>query len=184
MKATKDRRFHILTRELRDDLQVVKDYSMGEFDLRLLWRGTPLLDGIPSDVKLIVDEGMTADFLPNPIDWPIFSQRAIGALSFLIESSGQFLPAPTFSASNGKLVGGYTVFNVTSCFDAINPGFLVSKAVVDSSRIPHDVHITRVPNETVILVSDEFVAAVRKFDLKGFFFIATRSNQNRSTSER
>ena len=52
------RKYYVLSYDAReDDTEVVSDFVMGEFDLRVFWRGERFRGSIPPEVRLWVAKG-------------------------------------------------------------------------------------------------------------------------------
>lgn len=180
--------FYRLGHDDRDDLEVVNDYEMGDFDLTTLWVGQPLTGQIPNCVRLALNdnpEDKASDYLGNPISWQIFSDRAAGAVRSLVEHDVQFFDPPIYDA-RGRRVHRYRLLNPTNviaCLDLERSDVaydddgeisLLSEACVRTSAAKghHMFRPTEYPY--VVIVSQEFAERIAKLQPAGFAFFPCR----------
>lgn len=164
--------------DTRDDLESIADYEMGNFDLTVFWTGQKFEGEIPADVRLWISEGEPADYLPNPLSWPIVSERFYATIEPLVSNACQFVPPPIYRANSAACVGGYRIMNVTCRIAAANRGaggeISVADLRLESCRVPDDVHLFRLAeSSTVLVVSSTFLNYVSGKGLKGFAFVPT-----------
>ena len=109
-----------------NDIQtrVIKDYDFdpGKFNYLQLIDGTFFKGKLPSDVRLRLQPGSKplADYLANPLGWPVMSKRLIKALSPFIKDSVQLIPAPLYEKNSKRLVAGYSIVNALKIIDCID----------------------------------------------------------------
>lgn len=173
--------FYVLTYDDNNDLEVVADYEMGQFDLMAFWNGAVFDGEIPDEVRLWVSKGKSADYLANPISWPIISDRLWSILKPLVEKDCQILPIAMHYEKTKKKVSGYSLLNPLRVFRAAKlygnkADASLSSLEFDRKKIPLDVHIFRLrQSSSRIIVSDEFRKAVWDKKVKGLAFLKTRS---------
>ena len=175
-KATAMRDFFVLALDDRDDLRSVSDYEMGDFDLTAFWHGKPFLGTIPKDVKVFVDNGASPDYMGNPLSWPICSDRLLRIIIPIAGKYVQCFPAPLYDENDLKPITGYTIINVTRRINALGQKRgSTGKVVLEEANIPPDAHLFRVVGrETKLIVSQEFLAAIRGKELQGLALIKTK----------
>jgi hypothetical protein len=187
-----DRKFFVLIINSQETkFQTISDYQMKGFDLMQLWHGDKLDGALPAAVKLFVDSTEPiADYLPNPISWPIVSDRLLGMLApFINENHIQLIPAPVFDIKTKEKVAGYTIFNVTHKLPALDleqsrvtyspydPTKItyVTDYVFSTAKIPDSTHIFRLqqPSQDIVF-SEEVVSALTGKGLNSIAFIRSK----------
>jgi hypothetical protein len=104
----KMRSFHLVTSDSRrHDLQVMTSYEKNQFffDSNAIQDGHYLSQGIPPGIKLFISKGGVADFMANPLSWPIVSDRLLGLIKNFSQDF-QVFDAPFFDKETGTPVGG------------------------------------------------------------------------------
>jgi hypothetical protein len=153
--------FYVLMHDDRDDLEVVDDYEMGNFDLTRLWHGESLVGGIPSEVRMTVSDGAPADYLGNPISWLLFSKRFSKLIEPYVVRHVQFIPITLFSVKTNRPIRRYVVANPLGCVDAIQQregqgSVNIQDLALHADSIPKDMHLFRLSGQpTTIVFSQE-----------------------------
>ena len=116
----------------------------------------------------------------NPLSWEIVSIRFLMLMKrFVPPVELEIFEAPLIEEKTGLPLMGFYVINVLLTLDVVaKPLETVSRIVLRQDRFRPDVHIFRLAgHETVILVSEEIVKAIKENKLQGIAFIPTTSNQ-------
>ena len=170
------REFFVLIHDDRDDLAVVSDYEMGEFDLMSLWTGERMTSSIPADVRVWVENGEPTDYMGNPISWQIVSDRLWSIIQPLVGNDCQVLEAPLYDEKSRMPISGYVLLNPTRCVPAAKKVASISDLHLDIAQIPGELNSFRLKeSSTVVLVSDALVQAVSHKNLKGLAFLRTKT---------
>jgi hypothetical protein len=176
------RQFFILAYDSnREDLEVVSDYEMGAFDLRVFWRGERFRGSIPDDVRLWVIKGKRSDYLANPVSWAILSKRFWALLEPFVGKDAQLLSPPLYDERTRRPVTGYLLMNLIRCIDALrgtseHANLYAQPLRLDLNRVPANVHVFRLAeSKTRVLVSDAIVQAIWGKGLRGIALIKTES---------
>jgi len=174
--------YYILSHDSsRDDLEVVSDYEMDEFDLTAFWNGERFQGSIPSEVRLWVAKGKPSDYLGNPVSWPIVSDRLWSNIRGLVESQCQLFNPPLYYEGSETPVKGYSLMNVTctvaaACLDNSEADLSIGSLVLDNAKIPRDANLFRLAESTtVLIVSSRLVKRMSEIQLQGIALIEVNS---------
>ena len=185
------RKFYLMTLDAQRDLQVITAYENGGFTSTVFTTGLPFYGTFPPEVRYFVSEGGIADYLPNARSWQIVSPRFL-ALFRQFSSDFQTFDPPIFEAGSKKPVTDYKLINVTRCLKALDLdksktryldmlGHRILHVFADGfvfrgELIPADVHIFRpVESPSAIVVSEEFVKAIKENKIRGVGLIKTKT---------
>lgn len=177
------RKFFIITADELRDAHYMDERELGKADLRILWSGKPIPDGLPSDIRLWISGKVPCDFLENPISWPIFSERFVETAWDMIHNHVQLLDAPLFDSKTDKPLPGYKIVNLLETIDAavVPPGRKVSDVQSNNLRlaefkVPPDVHFFRLGgSRTRLMASGELVKALKAARLVGIAYLETKT---------
>ncbi|MCI0393182.1 MAG: hypothetical protein MOB07_31015 [Acidobacteria bacterium] len=181
------RPFHQLIHHDRGNLMTGVDTDTGDFDITIFWHGRRYEGSIPSDVRIYVDSSakVRADYLNNPISWPICSNRMLEVLMKYASKDIQHFDAPLFDDKTREPVPGFKVVNlirriecldmkksVISYSDDKKEILSVMEPVFIAKKIPKDIHIFR-PEESHyhLIVSDELAKDLVSNYIAGVAFI-------------
>jgi hypothetical protein len=184
------RTFHVLIRDTyRTNLENVCDYDIGDFDSGVFSDCRLFEDRFPSSLRLWVQKGETSDYIANPLNWPIVSDRLAQVIASY-ERHVQFVDVPLYYENSTKRLSGYKMMNVLRCLKALDLHNCVTsqmniagksitnvmKFVLRENVIPDEVHVFR-PEESrfAILVSDELAHGMT--GMTGVAFVRTRTTQ-------
>ena len=147
----------------RDDAyaRIVKRVT-GSFDLLVFMRGKPFTGVIPSDVRIMLGDGVLGDFMSSPVSWEIFSERAARLIEHVSGADVQLFDAPLHRIMTGERIEGFRIVNATRairCLDLSKADVSyrggtpdkierVHRWVFDEAAIPKDVHVFR-PQSTM-----------------------------------
>ena len=163
--------YKLIPYDAKQELQFVAKYDLGDFDHTMLWKSHHVPESLLQRVKLFLTMGEAADYVANPLSWPICSSRLVAAASTTIEKDCQILAAPLVDQETWKRVGGFHVLNVmrqVACLDLersdisydeehANHIFMVYDIVLDKSKIDENVHVFRLFEwPYAVIVSDVF----------------------------
>lgn len=163
--------YKLIPYDPREELQFVADYDLGSFDHTILWKGRHITESILRHVKLFVTLGATADYVGNPLSWPICSSRLISALLATIQQDCEILTAPTVDKETGEPIREFRLVNVlrrVACLNLErsdvsydeqheNRIFMIYKIALDEAKIDRNVHLFRLTEwPYAVIVSDEF----------------------------
>jgi len=165
------------------DLERIEDYDVGDFNLTELWDGKRIATGIPDSVVLYMSQwGKPADYLFNPLSWPIVSERLLGIIWTLVEPDVQILDVTIVRESDKRKVPGYKLMNITqriNCLDHQQSTILkeddgsirsIPEICVKSDRVGEH-HIFRLDEYPhIILVSDEWAQSLVGKRIRGLAF--------------
>lgn len=173
-----------------ESLAVIEDYEDDTFDVRSIWRATPIDEHFPSGMKYLIGPERLPDYVNSQGIGPIVSERLVQALLPLIQKDCQIVPrVPIFLEKTGKPVTGYCLLNPLRAI-SISPdrrkknfkGLL--DIMVDPTRVPEDLHIFRPKEDMVsIIVSEEFVRTFKKNKLLGGDFYLLKSSSGLSSKK-
>jgi hypothetical protein len=163
---------------------------MGDFDLRVFWRGQPYCGDLPSYVRLYSredNEGLKpGDLLGNPLSWQMFSERLLEWTWPLIKADVQLFDVPLYRKSTGIRVPGYKLVNpirVIDCIDWEHSEFARDDegSILHCDRLcirDHQVgnhHLFRLAGYLhPVIVSDEFVQRTFNKGVRGLAYIRCR----------
>lgn len=171
-------KYYVLSHDSnQDDLAVVSDYEMGNFDLTRLWSGGEFQGSFPPDVRLWVTKGEQSDYLGNPLSWPIISDRLWNLICGLAEQCCQILDVPLYFEGTETSVEGFSLMNVTCTVAAAKPeesqpDHSIGNLVLDGNKIPTDAHVFRLAeSSTLILVSNAVREKMSGKQLQGIALI-------------
>ena len=174
-------KYYVLSHDSsRDDLEVVSDYEMDDFDLTAFWGGEEFQGNIPSGVRLWVTKGEPSDYLGNPVSWPIVSDRLWSHICAMAERQCQLVGLPLYYEGTETPVEGFSLMNVTCSVAAVRsetpqPDLSISNLVLDKSQIPQDVHVFRLAeSSTVLIVSSALVEEMSGKHLQGIALIEVK----------
>src|SRR5262249_20684408 len=140
------------------NLAQVIHYRLGGFDHTTLWDGGFIDAGIPQEVRLFLGPGNSADYIANPLSWPICSTRLVDFLSKRAPKDFQMFDAPLYRSSDGNRVTGYRIVNVLqriACLDLTGSNISFDPDKKDSIFMLYDIAIKQ----------DEVDPSVRLFRL-------------------
>ncbi len=181
--------FHMLVpAPNRDDLSVLSDYEVGRFDLTVFWKGKPVLNSIPTSVRLWgrYDVGGFPDLLPNPLSWTIISARLWAHLRGTIEDTVQVFPLVIEWPNAPMPHTDYLILHPVVVVDCVNwvkstvsrrPDGRVRAIddVVIRSIIPTNIHVLRLQEcEQIILFSDSLARSLVGQGFTGIAFLPCR----------
>lgn len=174
--------YYVLTLDdTRDDLESVVGYEMGGFDLTTFWRGMPFRGEIPNSVRLWLGEGMPAEFLANPLSWPIISDEFWAAFEPLIGESCQLYRAPIYKKESGMPVTRFAIMNVITKINAAarrnDKGRLsINDLILNKSLIKNEQHIFRLMDcSTIVVCSDKVVERASVCKTNGLAFLPIKT---------
>ncbi|HMF16517.1 MAG TPA: DUF1629 domain-containing protein [Gemmataceae bacterium] len=185
------RKFYRIYLDAQRDLQVIRAYEDDDFATTVFTTGLPFHGTFPLEVRYFVSEGGIADYLPNARSWQIVSPRFL-TLFRQFSSDFQTFDPPIFEAASKKRVTDYKLINVTRCLKALDLdksktryldmlGHKILHVFPDGfvfkgDLIPADVHIFRpVEAPNAIVVSEEFVKAIKENKIRGVGLIKTKT---------
>lgn len=171
-----------------DDVAHSSDYELPpDLDYQVIAQGVPLPDGFPFEARILVEDDARplADYLGNPLSWPIMSDRLYGLLEPLLESSVQAFKAPLYYEKSGDRISGYRMINVTTVIDCVDWNrsdvYRIGRRAVDFDAMCIDDkraaghHLFR-PKRALfsIVCSDRIVDTLRGKGMTGLAFIRGR----------
>lgn len=185
------RQFYLMAYEDQDDPLAVVAYQTASFGEKLFLTGEPFQRQLPSDLKLLVSQGHSSDFLPNPRRWPIVSDGLFRIISHL-PGDYEVFDAPLQDVDSGQRVLGYKILNVTRLqpadleYSKVRPMKIMGKQIIHiltdgfafrESSIPPHVHLFRaVQDPSLIAISGELANAMSAADcMKGIELIPTKT---------
>lgn len=163
--------YKLIPYDPEQELQMVADYDLGGLDHTILWRGWHVTENVLHRAKLFLTRGVTADYVANPLSWPICSGRLISAISAVIQKDCEILTAPTVDEETGEPIGEFRLLNVlrkVACLNVErsdisyheehkNRIFMIYQMALDGTKIDMDVHLFRLPEwPYAVIVSAEF----------------------------
>jgi hypothetical protein len=167
------RRFYRLLPHNPDGtLAQVIEYLMNGFDFAVFWSGKPLSHGIPATVRLFLSSGIDADYITNPLSWPICSDRFVDILTRRASKNFQVFDAPLFDSKTGLPIIGYKIVNVNrlvACLDIENSKlswakdrpseiYVVYTIAIDSTKVDKSIHLFRLKEWPYPLIISEELA--------------------------
>ncbi len=172
--------YYILTFDSnRQDLDVVDDYDLPDFDVRSFWHGERLEEQLPASIRITLRRGEPADYLGTPISWPIISIRLWERIRDLVERHCQIIGLPLYDSVDGSRVDDYVIMNVTTVIRSLAPeNWGRTKSIqnlkVDGSKIPSGVDLFRLAESpTILIVSEVFAERLRQIHPAGVALIST-----------
>ena len=185
------KKFHqLILDSTRLDLQVVVKRELVGFDSTALWECCLLPEGLPKGVCLWVKDGLVADYLGNPLSWPICSVRLCALLESRAGTHFQTLGAPVFDRLN-RPVPSYKLLNILTRLDCLdwersNVTYMtiegkhipcINKFVLRESRVPADVHFFRIEGDiSAVFISDTLAQSMVGKGFTGLALVQTSSS--------
>lgn len=161
----------------RDDFESIEQYDVGDFDVTAFWTGERFDGQIPNNVRLNLGQGESVDYVPNPLSWPIISDRLWACIEPIAANTCQLVRAPLFREGNRR-VNGYQIMNVLYTIAAAKRDtdgeILLTDLRLELDSIPVGAHLFRLAeSKTVLIVSSTFLNHVSRRGLKGLAFLPT-----------
>lgn len=161
----------------REDVESVEEYELGGFDVTVFWTGEKFNGQIPTNVRLNLGQGESVDYVPNPLSWPIISDRLWACIEPIAANSCQLVPAPLFREGNRR-VNGFQIMNVLCTVAAAKRDsdgeMLLTDLRLELANIPVGVHLFRLAeSKTVLIASSTLLNHVSRKGIKGLAFLGT-----------
>jgi hypothetical protein len=146
----------MLSLDPKEQFAPVVGYELAGFDPSTLLLGTRSIEPLPINLRLFLGPGSPADYVSNPLSWPICSKRLSEVIKRRTVGDVQIFQAPLFKAQTRDPVVGYEFVNACRCVPCLD---------IDRSKLSYFVDQ---PDE--ILVVYDFAIRTNNVDPALHFF--------------
>lgn len=177
--------YKLIYSDVEDNVVVINDYDLQGFKYTNLLVGKPIQIWNSNICLFYEEDGQFEDYLPNPLGWPILSQRMVKLFDNLGVGNIQYLQINICHKASGKEVGGYQIANILELIPALDlkesvyhsqsdttgrvEGLI--KLVICSNKIGPDVHIFRLTEYPfALLISEKLKKVLVKEKITGIDF--------------